>query len=954
MRYQFAWKLLLFALLSLLPLQWSTPKAGATAKGEDQWALLVGINDYPGEIQDLRFASNDARSIKDMLVSAAGFPADHIRLLTDDGIGEARATKQNVYAAIDQFLAPRLQKAGPGQQVIVFLAGHGIVQGIGQDAKSYFLPVDVEAQTKESVVRTALDLEELGRKLSALNAAQYTVFVDACREDPFPGRGLKGNTLTDVMARGLRITRLSATPQKPVDLPTSVVFYSCRVGERAYENAELQHGIFTYYILRGIRELAASPNGGVEAGLLAGYLTTNVRKWTAEASARAKVPFEQTPTMVALEVRGAITILNISPFAATSVAKPSTGAVTLATAPEGALLNVNGQPAGSGPLFKELTPGQYTVRAELPGFQPLETKINVLAGYQQEITLPLQPVATNASYERGAQFENQQLWPQAIASYEQALREDRNGASALAVYERLGNVYVKTNRYQEAVTLLTGAIQKYPASALLLARRSRALSAWVADERSQSVAVAAPVNATLPNAAPASVPAAEEDSSDSKKGSKKGSKKKKDELKADLNFADAPEPEPQKSKKGDAQNEEEKGSKKKSKKSDKEAEKSAGVTPRAPATNFQPVNAAPSVNPVAPPLAASSGVSKERVAQAISDAEAALQKEPNLAAAHLALGFAQLLQTELQSKASAAFIRASTLTPDDAEAYFGVGYALRLQQLYPQAVPQLKKAVELRPDYYEAQRELASCYYALGQTDQAIQQYQVVASQRRKAKRSDEMAANNLALASLYQKKGTEVGGPQGEEYKKAGKGYESEAREYEPSLKGAVRNLTQAGVSSVIKSFLPTDARSNLQEQPSDGIRINIPLKGNNKIPVTVPTKVLEKTPLKTPLKVLDKSPIKVPLSIPLGGGAKSPSKSSKKEVEKAPSKLTEKLSPKKASPEKSSSKVSAKDALEKLAPKVDEKPSTKTEEKTKESPKKEEKAPLKLPGKISLKSFQ
>ena len=104
---------------------------------------------------------------------------------------------------------PRVQ---PGHQMIVFLAGHGIVRGLGAQAKSYFLPVDVDAQSKDTLERTGLDLEELSRHLGALKASQFTIFIDACREDPFPGRGIKGNTMTDVMARGLRVVPTESRP----------------------------------------------------------------------------------------------------------------------------------------------------------------------------------------------------------------------------------------------------------------------------------------------------------------------------------------------------------------------------------------------------------------------------------------------------------------------------------------------------------------------------------------------------------------------------------------------------------------------------------------------------------------------------------------------------------------------------------------------------------------------
>jgi len=279
----------------------------------------------------------------------------------------------------DQYLAGRVQ---PGHQVIVFLAGHGIVRGLGAGAKSYYLPVDVDAQTKESLERTGLDLEELARKLSALKAAQFTMFVDACREDPFPGRGIKGNTMTDVMTRSLRVVPKEASTAASGQ-PTSIVFYACQVGERAYEDPKLEHGVFTYYILRGIRDVANNPDGRVEAGYLAGYLRDNVRKWGAEYQQRAKFAIEQTPTMVATEVNGPLVVVRISQIAAKMPPPPNAGTVTLLTSPADAKLTLNGQALGTAPLQKELAPGEYTVSAEMQGFQPAEAKIKVVAGYQQ-------------------------------------------------------------------------------------------------------------------------------------------------------------------------------------------------------------------------------------------------------------------------------------------------------------------------------------------------------------------------------------------------------------------------------------------------------------------------------------------------------------------------------------------------------------------------------------------
>lgn len=872
----------MFRTLLALFLIWFSflPGSGAhasSAQPGNQWALLIGVNDYPGEIQDLRFARDDARALKDLLLSSAGFKAERVRLLTDDSVGAERATRQNILAALSG-LATSVQ---PNDQIIVFLAGHGVVRGIGPDAKSYFLPVDVNAQDSATLEQTGLDMEDLGRRLSALPASQFTIFVDACREDPFPGRGLKGNTMTDVMARGLRIVRRTATTAANVRVepPTSVIFYACRIGERAYENPQLGHGVFTYYILRGLKELAARPDGRVEAGLLAGYLRDNVRKWAQEMAATSKLPAEQTPTMVATEVRGPVLIARVSPIVGGAPTSNSPGGVTLQTSPEGAILTLNGQTAGSGPLFKELPPGQYTARAVQAGFQPLETKFTVLPGYHQEVVLTLQPLAANGSYDKGVAFEAQQLWPQAIASYEQALREDPN---ALAAYERLANVYTKNNREAEAIALLTTALQKFPNNATLLARRSRARSAMLAPAIIASAVVPPPVTpppVVAPEPSSKKSKDAEEaepsSKSDKKGGKKNGKKSKADGQTADLSEFAFAEPLSQKKNK---QDEAESKSGKKKKQKDEEAAV-APVTQKPAAT---PVNTSRTIGPV---NAASATL------EAVRDAEQAVQAEPNLPAAQLALGFAYLLDPQTQAKALDAFVRASTLAPDDAEAYYGIGFAYRLQQQFQQAIPQLKKAIELRPDYYEAQRELAYCFHGQGDTDQAIRQYQVASGYRAKTKSADEVAANNLALASLYKKKGEQVGGKDGEEYKKASQAYEVEANHYSPSLKGASKVLVGAGVSKLVERALPDVFNKFLGGSKGNSGNTGGQANGNGG-KITVPTKLPGGVKLNVPVKVPDKiklsDKVELPLKIELSGKGKLPSKKESSTKVESPVKIT------------------------------------------------------------------
>jgi hypothetical protein len=167
-------------------------------------------------------------------------------------------------------------------------------------------------------------------------------------------------------------------------------------------------------------------------------------------------------------------------------------------------------------------------------------------------------------------------------------------------------------------------------------------------------------------------------------------------------------------------------------------------------------------------------------------------------------------------------------------------------------VPQLKKAIELRPDYYEAQRELAYCYHSTGATDLAIRQYVVATSYRAQTKEASEYAANNLALAALYRKKGDEIGGAQGEEYRKTGKGCEDDARKEEPDLKRAAKKLGAAGVLRFVEEKAPPEIRPFLQglnflqggksqgiSKPAIGVKIPIGGKGSSigvGLPIRIP----------------------------------------------------------------------------------------------------------------------
>ena len=93
--------------------------------------------------------------------------------------------------------------------------------------------------------------------------------IDACCNDPTSGRGDQDNVLDDTFARGFKVK-----PNKDSSgLPgVNATLYACSVGERAYEWADKEHGVFSYYLLQGLRGQSVNNKGQVMITDLANYI----------------------------------------------------------------------------------------------------------------------------------------------------------------------------------------------------------------------------------------------------------------------------------------------------------------------------------------------------------------------------------------------------------------------------------------------------------------------------------------------------------------------------------------------------------------------------------------------------------------------------------------------------------------------------------------------------------
>ncbi len=308
------------------------------------YALVIGISKYknlPPE-QQLRFAERDAQAMYSILISPEGgnFRAENVhRLIGPD------ATLANLKRELEEWLP---SVARPEDRVLVYFAGHGFVV----DGTPYLAPYDFEVN---DVPGTAYPMEQLGKVFGAKIQAKWKVLLtDSCHS---------GAITPEAAARTINRSLL--------DLSTSIFSLTAsRDRERSFESEDWGggHGIFTYYVVRGM-EGAADENGDgiVTADELAEYVHRNVREATGGRQNPTSERGSFDPNMLLAYVPSRIR--------APEPAAPKFGTLIFETNMDGVEVFVDGKSVGvvdrDKPLrLPGLTPGAHTIKGVKQGYEP--------------------------------------------------------------------------------------------------------------------------------------------------------------------------------------------------------------------------------------------------------------------------------------------------------------------------------------------------------------------------------------------------------------------------------------------------------------------------------------------------------------------------------------------------------------------------------------------------------
>jgi uncharacterized caspase-like protein len=262
----------------------------------DRWAVVIGVGAYesPG-IPKLRYTVSDAEAIYQVLTGPAGFKKERVLLLTDTT--ERKPTVRNIRWALGTFLSRSAKKE---DTVLIFFAGHGAPEtdprGLERDGLAkYLIPSDADP---DDLYSSALPMDELQTVFGRIEAERVVAFLDACYSGAAGGRTFGSGRTRSGSMDDLFLERLTRSRGR-------VIITASRPTELSVELSEFGHGIFTYYLIQGLKGAADyNRDGIVTLQELYGYVEQQVT-----VKARA-VGGNQHPVMKG-ELEGALPLVKI-------------------------------------------------------------------------------------------------------------------------------------------------------------------------------------------------------------------------------------------------------------------------------------------------------------------------------------------------------------------------------------------------------------------------------------------------------------------------------------------------------------------------------------------------------------------------------------------------------------------------------------------------------------------
>jgi hypothetical protein len=201
-----------------------------------KWALVIGIASFQDRRLNLQYTRKDADAVSALLKDPVygRFPADHVKLIEDE-----QATTVNVRAGLN-WLA---RQASEDDLAVIYIASHGTAREQDQAGASYVVTFDTDVQSRDGLYSTSIPLVEISNVVrTRVRALKAVVILDTCHS-----QGAVSQTVT---------VPATMPPQMLDHIREGtgrVIIGASQAEESSFESPKYGHGLFTYYLLQGLR-----------------------------------------------------------------------------------------------------------------------------------------------------------------------------------------------------------------------------------------------------------------------------------------------------------------------------------------------------------------------------------------------------------------------------------------------------------------------------------------------------------------------------------------------------------------------------------------------------------------------------------------------------------------------------------------------------------------------------
>ena len=280
----------------------------AAAAGLQRFALVVGASGYANPITPLEGPRNDVTLLVNTLIETQWAKRDHLRVLADDLAAsyyqdKVSADGQPTIAEIRKGLTWLVNVAGPEDELIIYLSGHGSyvpAKGLPGEAPEsdgvdeIFLPLDIGrwSDTLHGVENQLSD-NEIGAYLAKIRAkgAKVWLIADSCNSGSLSRQGIAVRSVDPIarlgVSRGAFNPRARAYSPRVRELASPkpggngfVGFYAAhpsldaieaRVPLSGSQSQSRVHGVFTWYLIRAIRSGQTATFERIAHTIISGY-----------------------------------------------------------------------------------------------------------------------------------------------------------------------------------------------------------------------------------------------------------------------------------------------------------------------------------------------------------------------------------------------------------------------------------------------------------------------------------------------------------------------------------------------------------------------------------------------------------------------------------------------------------------------------------------------------------